>query len=251
MTILILSFIAGILTILAPCVLPLLPVILWASVEDSKEKYRPYIIIAALSLSIIIFSLALKATTLFIGFDTKILTGISGIIIILFWLITLFPDFWKKISSSIMNKSSQQLGKSSQKKWAWGSILIGFSLWPVFSSCSPTYALILAVILPISFFFGFINLLAYTFGLALMLLLIAKLWQKFSGKLRGISDPHSKFKKWLWILFLLVWLAIFTGFDKTIEAKLIEKWFLWATNIEFKFQEKLNQEIKDLESKTK
>jgi len=54
------------LTILAPCVLPLLPVILGASVEDSKDKWRPYIIIAALSVSIIIFSLLLKATTLFI-----------------------------------------------------------------------------------------------------------------------------------------------------------------------------------------
>ncbi|USN58208.1 MAG: hypothetical protein H6767_08005 [Candidatus Peribacteria bacterium] len=42
-----------------------------------------------------------------------------------------------------------------------GSILVGISLGPVFSSCSPTYAIILAVILPTSFLFGLVNLFAY------------------------------------------------------------------------------------------
>jgi len=66
MTLIIVSFLAGIMTILAPCVLPLLPVILGASASESEDKYRPYIIILSLIFSIVIFSLLLKFSTIFI-----------------------------------------------------------------------------------------------------------------------------------------------------------------------------------------
>lgn len=249
MTILLVSFFAGILTVLAPCVLPLLPIILWASIEDDKDKYRPYIIIFSLSISIIIFSLLLKATTLLIWFDKAILTTVSWIIIMFFWFITLFPDLWKKFSTKIgfAWKSNEWLWKSATKKWVLWSVLIWFSLWPVFSSCSPTYAIILAVILPVSFLFWLINLFAYVLWLAVVLLVIALLWQKFTWKLRWISDPKSKFKKVLWIIFLLVWLAILTWFDKIVESKLIDKWFIWWSFIEQNFLDKIEWEIDSLD----
>jgi len=251
MTILIVSFLAWVLTVLAPCVLPLLPIILWASVEDNKDKYRPYIIIFSLSISIIIFSLLLKATTLLIWFDKSILTTFSWAIILFFWIITIFPDLWKKFSTKIWFawKSNEWLWKSSQKSGFLGSILIWFSLWPVFSSCSPTYAIILAVILPVSFVFGLINLVAYVVWLAVVLLAIALLWQKFASKLRWISDPKSTFKKVLWVIFLIVWLAIITWFDKKIETSLIEKWFVWWGWFEQIFLDKVQNDIDNLESK--
>lgn len=243
MSILIVSFLAWVLTVLAPCVLPLLPIILWASVENNKDKFRPYIIILSLSFSIIVFSLLLKASTILIGFDQKILTYISGIIIIFFWIITIFPDVWKNISGKIWfaGKSNEWLAKSGQKKWIIWTILVWFSLWPVFSSCSPTYAIILATILPVSFFFGLLNLIAYVFWLAIMLLAIAILWQKFTKKLRGISEPKSKFKKILWVIFLLVWLAIFTWFDKKIEGKILDSWYFWLTEIEESLLKKIKK----------
>lgn len=250
MTILIVSFLAWVLTVLAPCVLPLLPIILWASATYSKDRFRPYIIIFSLSISIVLFSLLFKASTLLIWFNQAILTTISWMIIIFFWIITLFPDLWKSISNKIgfSGKSNEVLGKSSQKNWFWGSVLIWLSLWPVFSSCSPTYAIILAVILPISFVFGLINLVAYVLWLAVILLAIAILWQRFAWKLRWISDPKSKFKKVLWVIFLLVWLAIATWFDKKIEASLIEKWFIWWGTIEQRFLDSIEKDIDNLDS---
>lgn len=251
MTILFVSFLAWVLTVLAPCVLPLLPIILGSSVENPSEKYRPYIIIWSLSVSIILFSILLKATSLFLGFDTAILTSISGIIIIFFGIITLFPDLWKKFSTTIgfAGKSNQALWKSATKKWVWGSVLIGFSLGPVFSSCSPTYAIILAVILPVSFIFGFINLMAYVFGLAIVLLAIAVLGQKFVGKLKGLSDPTSKFKKILGLIFLIVWLAIITWFDKKIESQLIQKWFIGGGGIEQRFLDVIQDDVREIEDR--
>lgn len=234
MSLLLISFLAGVLTILAPCVLPLLPVILWASVEDSSDTYRPYIIIASLGVSIIIFSLLLKVSTLLTGVHPDVWKTFSWWILVGFWIITIFPELWKKFSTAIWfaGKSNENLGKSAQKKWLLGSILIWMSLWPVFASCSPTYWTILAVILPASIIEWMLNLIAYVLWLAVVLLLIAKLWQKFIVKLKWASNPNGIFKKILWVLFLLVWIAIISGFDKDIETYVLNSWFFDVTEFE-------------------
>lgn len=247
MSLLIVSFLAWVLTILAPCVLPLLPIILGASIEDSKDKYRPYIIILSLIFSIVIFSLLLKASTIFIWVDPIFWKLFSWVILIVFWILTIFPDLWKNFSTKIWFawKSNQKLWESSQKKWYLWAVLVWISLWPVFSSCSPTYAIILAVILPVSFFVWLLNLFAYAFWLWVMLLGIALLGQKFVAKLKWASSPKSLFKKFLWILFLIVWLAIISGFDKKIETSLIDKWFVWLGSFEENLIEKIDIKEKE------
>lgn len=243
MALIIVSFLAWVLTILAPCVLPLLPIILWTSLENSKDKYKPYVIISSLLVSVIVFSILLKATTLFLWVDPIIWKIISWTILIFFWLITIFWNFWKKISWPLSLKSNEGLTKSSWKKWVLWNILVWASLWPVFSSCSPTYAIVLAVILPVSFFVWLINLIAYAIWLWVMLLLIALLWQKFIWNLKWVSNPNWIFKKFLWAVFVLVWLAIITGYDKAIETKILDSWYFDITAIEQKLLD--NIEIKD------
>ncbi len=241
MSLLIVSFLSGVLTILAPCVLPLLPVILGASVEDSRDKYKPYIIIASLSVSIIVFSLLLKASTILIDVDPIVWKLFSWVILIVFWIITIFPNLWKNFSTKIgfAWKSSENLWKNAQKKWLFWSIMVWMSLWPVFASCSPTYWVILAVILPSSLAVGLVNLFAYVLWLAVVLLIIAKLWQRFISKAKWASNPNGVFKKILWVLFLAVWIAIISGYDKVIETAVINSWYFDVTAVESKILKKV------------
>lgn len=239
MDLLLLSFFAGILTILAPCVLPLLPVILWASGAEAEDKSRPYVIIAALGLSVIVFSLLLKTTTHFIWAPETYLKIASWVIILFFGLITLFPNVWKKMSGKFSGSANQNLAKSANQKGVKWSILVGMSLWPVFSSCSPTYGIILWIILPASFAVGMLNLFAYVLGLSVIMLAIALLGQKFISKLKWASDPNGLFKKVLWVIFLIVGLAIMFGWDKTFEAYLIEQGYVGAWALEERFLENI------------
>jgi cytochrome c-type biogenesis protein len=55
-----------------------------------------------------------------------------------------------------------------------------------------------------------------------MLLLVALLGQKLTRRLAGASDPHGWFKRSLGVLFLVVGIAIFLGYDKMFEAYLLE-----------------------------
>ena len=95
MLLLIVSFIAGILTILAPCVLPVLPVILGSSVNDKKaNKKKTLTIIVSLGVSVILFTLLLKVSTLFIDIPEYTWKIVSGVIILILGLITIFPSLW-------------------------------------------------------------------------------------------------------------------------------------------------------------
>lgn len=224
MTLVILAFFSGILTVLAPCVLPLLPIILAGSSENISERKNPYIIIVSLILSVVLFSILLKGTTLFIDIPSSFWKIFSGWILVWLWIITIFPNLWQRLAHilKIENSSNTFLANSTQKSGIMKPIFIWMALGPVFSSCSPTYALILAIILPANFFAGVGYLFIYALWLGVILLAIALFGQKIISKLKIVANPNGNFKKVLWVIFLLVWLAIITGFDKTIETTLLE-----------------------------
>lgn len=234
MTLLVIAFLSGVLTVLAPCVLPLLPIILWASAEDGNNKKIPLVIIGSLSVSILIFSILLKASTVLIWVPPSFWKAFSGGLIIGLGIITIFPNLWKNVSNKLgfSWSSNQLLQKSSDKTWMTKYIFMGFALGPVFSSCSPTYALILAIILPAGFVFGTVALISYILGLAFILLLIAIFGQRIIKNLKWASDPSGMFKKILGVVFVLVGLAIISGYDKKIEAAILDAGFLNTTNFE-------------------
>ena len=234
MILLIIAFLSGVLTVLAPCVLPLLPIVLWASAEDGNNKKIPLVIIGSLSISIILFSLILKASTVLIWVPPSFWKAFSGGMIISLWIITIFPNLWKTITSKfkLSDNSNKLLNKSNEKKGMMKYVFMGFALWPVFSSCSPTYALILAIVLPAWFLFWFIALISYTLWLAAILFAIAIFGQKLVKKLKWVSDPNSRFKKVLWVIFVLVGIAIITWYDKKIEAAILDAGFLNTTIFE-------------------
>lgn len=240
MTLLIVSFLAGVLTVLAPCVLPLLPVVIGAS-SQGRSPYTPYIVVGSLALSIIAFTFILKVSTVFITVPQEFWTYLSGGIIFVFGLVLSFPFLWEHIPyiSKLSIKSNKLLGKGHLKKTVWGDVIVGTSLGPIFSTCSPTYFVILASVLPASFLLGTMYLLAYTLGLSLVLLLIALLGEKFTAKLTNVSDGRGWFKRSLGVLFILLGLAIMFGLEKKFETNLIENGYFDVTMIEHKLLEKI------------
>lgn len=226
MTLLLISFFSGMLTVLAPCILPLLPVVI-GSGAGARSKWTPYVVIGSLSFSILIFTYLLKASTLFIDIPQLFWTYFSGGILVVFGLMLTFPAVWEKLPGlqKVSVGSNKLVGTGHSKKSFYGDVLIGAALGPVFSSCSPTYFVILATVLPASFLIGTVYLLTYILGLALVLLLIALLGQRFISKLTWASDSHGWFKRGLGLMFLLVGLAIVTGFDKQIEVLILDSGF--------------------------
>lgn len=234
-----LSFLAGVLTILAPCVLPVLPIIIGGSITD-RRWYRPLVITLSLAASIVVFTLSLKATTFFIDIPSWFWKYFSGGIVLAFALSLLMPNLWAKLSSKLsLGTSSHGLLSGAQKKdGLFGMILMGAALGPVFASCSPTYFFILGTVLPANFFVGLLNLIVYALGLALVMLVIAVLGQRATRSLRSAADPNGWFKKTLGVLFLIVAFGILTGYDKKFEAWVIDKGWIDTSGFESQLLER-------------
>ena len=239
MTFFAIAFIAGVLTVLAPCILPLLPVVIGSS-ASGRSKATPYIVVASLGASIILFTFLLKASTAFISIPQSFWTFLSGGILAFFGVTLLFPKVWESIPglSKATIRSNKLLGSGHQKKSVWGDVIIGAALGPVFSTCSPTYFVILASVLPASFALGSLYLLAYVAGLSLVLLLIALLGERFASKLSGFSDPKGWLKRLLGVLFLVLGIMIMTGLDKKLETKIVGSGYFDVTKVEQKLLER-------------
>ena len=241
MLLLLISFIAGILTVLAPCILPLLPVIIGHSITDTTpSRRRLFVVVASLGVSVILFTLLLKASSLLIDIPQDFWKWISGGIIFLFGLTMVFPNLWEKFSfaNTLSIKSNKVLTKGYQKNSVWGDVIIGASLGPIFSACSPTYFVILATVLPVSFFLGIVYLFTYVLGLSLALIVVALLGERIMAKIGKVSDPRGWFKKIFGVIFILVAIAIISGYDKKLQINLLDAGFLDVTKIEQKLLEK-------------
>lgn len=227
------SFIAGILTVLAPCILPLLPVIIGGSSlnhnNDKKVSLKhPLVIIISLVVSIVLFTLLLKATTALLGIPTMVWTTISGGIVLLFGITLLFPVLWEKfmVATRLNLIANRFMGQSQGKNGVKKDIILGAALGPVFNSCSPTYALIVAVILPASFVTGIGYLIAYCVGLGIILLLISIFGRVLVNKMKWMSNPQGVFQRVIGSLFIIVGIAVIFGLDKQVQTYVLENgWY--------------------------
>ncbi|MBI2610981.1 redoxin family protein, partial [Candidatus Kaiserbacteria bacterium] len=233
MVLLIISFVAGVLTVLAPCVLPLLPVIVGGSLAGGSRR-RAYIICASLGVSIILFTLLLKATTVLLGVPQWVWQWVSGGILLAFGITMVFPRLWDSLPFvGVLNRRSNALlSLGYQKNSLAGDALIGAALGPVFASCSPTYFVILATVLPASFLMGLVDLLAYALGLSGFLLIIALAGQKLVDRLNITIEPGGWFRRSIGALFILVGVLVATGAMARVEVWLLDRGFFDITRIE-------------------
>ena len=219
------SILAGVLTVLAPCILPLLPIVIGSSDADGRRvSKRALVVISSLSASVILSTLILKASTLLIAIPQTFWSIFSGVIVIFVGITMLFPLVWTKIPfvNRLSILSNRALGAGYQKKSYAGDVLIGLALGPVFTTCSPTYLFIIATALPATFITGFVYLLGFTFGLAVSLLLIAYFGQRIIKAISDRMNTAGRIKQIFGILIIVVGAAILTGFDKKIETLILD-----------------------------
>jgi cytochrome c-type biogenesis protein len=226
---LLLSFLAGVITVTAPCIVTLLPVIVGGSIvrtgQEEESRWRRLLIITgSLALSIILFTLLLRGTTALLGVPQTVWQTIAGVIVTIFGVSLVFPALWDRIviATGLERRTGTTLAASAQQKGAWGDVLLGAALGPVFNSCSPTYALVVAAILPISFVQGVGHIVAYAAGLSLALLVLALAGQSLIGKLGWLRDPHGWFRQGMGLLLIVVGLGIIFGLDRNFQTFILD-----------------------------
>ncbi|WES63744.1 cytochrome c biogenesis protein CcdA [Microbacter sp. GSS18] len=237
------SFAAGVLTVLAPCVLPLLPVIVGGTAARAdadtavaeRRWFRPLVIAAALAASVVAFTLLLKATSALLGVPVWVWQTASGVIVGVLGLTMLFPAVWERVTVAAgwQAGGGRLLDRGYRRGGLTGDIALGAALGPAFSSCSPTYALIVATVLPATFAAGVVYVSAYAIGLALALLGIALAGTALVRRLGWLADPHGVFRRVMGGLLVVVGLGIALGWDRALQTWILDQgWYEPIANLE-------------------
>lgn len=222
---------AGVLTVAAPCVLPMLPVIIGGTAardDGIRSASRPLLIALGLVVSVVGFTLLLKASVALLGVPQAVWQVISGLLVALVGLTLAAPGLWDRLSiaTGLGARAGRALDTTARRGGPVGDLLLGAALGPAFSSCSPTYALIVAAVLPVSFGEGVAAIIAYAVGLAATLVTIGWLGGRAARRLGWLSRPDSRFRRAIGVLMIVIGIAVAAGLDRIAQTWILDQgWY--------------------------
>lgn len=219
-----LSWLAGTLTTLSPCVFPLLPLVIGGALQNSR--YSPLAMGAGMALSFALIGVVLGGLGPSLGIDSESVRIVGAWLLIVFALVMVIPvasnrfSQWMLPIASVANTASQRMNNTSLV----GAFTLGSVLGLVWSPCSgPLLASALTLVASEGGAGkGAIVLGVFGLGAATPLVVVAYASrQGFIRSRRWILDHIDTLKKGFGILLGLVGLAILTGSDKWMEAQLM------------------------------
>lgn len=216
---LIFAFLAGIVTILSPCILPILPIVLSGTV--SGDKKRPYGIILGFILSFTFFTLFLATIVRLTGIPTNTLRIIAGAVLLIFGLGLLVPGF-QTLMERLFNKLSVLGPKANPQAGFWGGFVIGLTIGIVWTPCvGPILASVIALAATSQVSIAtFLITLTYSIGTAIPMFIIMYGGRNLLKKAPWLVKNTSVIQKAFGVLMILFAIAIFTNLDLQFEAYL-------------------------------
>lgn len=223
---LIFAFLAGIVTVLSPCVLPVLPALL--SAGGGKGRLRPIGIIIGLLCSFMFFTLTLTTLVRFTGISPDFLRYLAIAMIACFGLMMIFPALGEKFAEATSGFAN--LGQSVQTKSKeirsgfWSGFILGIALGLVWTPCAgPILATITTVVATSTVTTEiFLITLAYCLGTAIPMFLIIYGGQKALNSSRWLSAYSEWIRKGFGVLMILTALAIALHFEVKIQQFTLE-----------------------------
>lgn len=227
------AFLAGIVTILSPCILPVLPIILSSSIGTTEiGKARPFGVITGFILSFTFFTLFLSTIVRISGIPAETLRTFSVVVIALFGLTLLIPKFqyWTEI---LFSRLSQFLPQSQSKTGFGGGLLIGFSLGLLWTPCvGPILAAVISLAIT-----GSVNLdavlitLAYAAGTAIPMFFIMIAGLTALKKVPWLLQNSTHIQKAFGVLMILTALAIFLNLDRRFQTFILNTFPNYGTGL--------------------
>lgn len=214
------SFLAGIVTILSPCILPLLPIILAGG--SSRDKYRPVGIILGFIGSFTFFTLALSTIVKATGLDSNSLRHLAVFALIFFGLLLTVPilrKWWELFAASFAGDGSLP------RHGFGGGLLIGLSLGLVWTPCvGPILASVITLAASSTVTAStFLITLSYSMGTAIPLYLIMKGTSWFMSRFNWLKNHSAMIQQIFGVLMIVTALIIYYQLDRRFQAYILDK----------------------------
>lgn len=227
------AFLAGIVTVLSPCILPVLPVILSGSVGGGKA--RPWGIITGFTVSFTVFTLTLSSLVQAFGIDPDVLRWVAAALILGFGVVLVVPvlkDAFMAWTTALVSRSTTvKTGKPAGGYWS--GVVLGLGLGLVWTPCvGPIMASVISLALSqaVDASSVFITL-AYTLGTALPLFLIMQGGRSLLNRFPWFTTHASGIQRGFGVLMMVTALALFTGADRAFSTWILTTFPSYGTGL--------------------
>ena len=217
---LVLALLAGILTIAAPCTLPVLPILLGASVGQNGTV-RPVMIALGFVLSFSAVALLLSALTKLFDFDPSVLRSGAAILLLGFGLLMIWPAPFEWLSIRL-NGLLASGAVRNQRDGVIGGFVLGTTLGLVWTPCAgPVLGSILTLVATSrDLAWASLLLITYAIGAALPMLGIAYGGQAVTTRVRSVARISPRLQQGFGIVVIGFALAAYLQYDTLIVARL-------------------------------
>jgi len=235
------AFFAGVVTILSPCILPILPIILSGSVNGSHKK--AFGIVGGFVISFTFFTLFLTTIVRLTGIPSHTLRTLSVIIILLFGISLLIPKF-QLLLDQLFVKLNRFVPKNQSGEGFGAGILIGATIGLLWTPCvGPILASVISLALSGSVTAESILItFSYSLGTAIPMLAIILGGQKVLNTIPILSKNSAKIQKIFGVVMILTALAIYFNFDRKFQTFVLDTFPKYGTGLT-KIEE--NQQVLD------
>ena len=238
MTILALAFAAGLLSILSPCVLPLVPIVLGAAV--AAHPLGAVALAAGLATSFTGLGLLLALAGFGLGIDAGSFRLVAAAIMIVLGAILLVPSWQAQLAAAggpVSSWADRRFGGFASSGLA-GQFAIGLLLGAVWSPCvGPTLGAA-SLLASQGRDLPQVALTMAVFGIGAALPLVALGWLSratLMGVRSRLMSAGKLGKGLLGAAFIVIGVAIVSGADKRVEAALVDASPAWLTQLTTSF----------------
>lgn len=238
MTALALSYLAGLLTTLNPCVLPMLPIVLAGTL--SGGRLGPVAFAAGMVASFTAVGLFVASIGIGLGMTPDVLRGVAAVMFLAFGLVLLIKPLQDRLAfatAGLATGANALASRVSDGKLG-GPALIGALAGAIWSPCSgPSLGAAIALAAEAGGLgAAALRMMAFGLGAATVLMALAygsraALMQRRDALL-GLSSGAKTVGG---IVFLAAGIAVLAGWDKALEAALVRGMPDWLTELTTRF----------------
>src|SRR5208337_516992 len=227
------AFLSGVITILSPCILPVLPIVLSGGVGGGKA--RPFGVLAGFVVSFTAFTLALSAIVQALGIPVDALRIVAVVLIIIFGVVMLVPwlrNRFELLTSRIARRSGTTPG-AQRRNGFWSGVVVGLSLGLIWTPCvGPIMASVISLALTQHVDGGSVSItLAYTLGTSIPMLAIMLGGRALLKKVPALTRNAGNIQKGFGVLMILVGVAIGFGWDRQFQATILRLFPNYGTGL--------------------
>lgn len=213
------AILAGVLTIAAPCTLPMLPILLGASIGRSSHL-RPAMIALGFVVSFSAVALLLGALTRLFDFDPNVLREAAAILLLGFGLLMLWPAPFEWLSIRLNGWLNLGAAGGVQHEGALGGLVLGATLGLVWTPCAgPVLGSILTLVATSkNLAWAGTLLVAYAIGAAIPMLAIAYGGQAATTRVRSLARISPRLQQGFGVVVIAFAVAAYFQYDTLIVA---------------------------------